>query len=98
MTDDGQRYRDAAHAMLTGTGYELASDPQRPDKNNHHKHLQSGINAAHVSQAAIARLLIDKGIITFDEYTAACADAMETEVKRMEAELEHRYGTKVELR
>lgn len=98
MTDGGQRYRDAAHAMLTGTGYELASSPQHPDTDVNHKHMQHGINSAHVSIGALATLLIEKGVFTLEEYTAASADAMEAEVARMEAELTSRYGTKVTLR
>jgi hypothetical protein len=37
-----------------------------------------------VNDAAIARLLIGKGIITLAEYEAAVADEMEREVKRYE--------------
>jgi hypothetical protein len=37
-----------------------------------------------VNDAAIARLLIGKGIITLAEYEGAVADEMEREVKRYE--------------
>jgi hypothetical protein len=49
--------------------------------------LRVGVNSAMVNDVALATLLIEKGIITEDEYEGAIADAMETEVLRIRAEL-----------
>lgn len=63
-----------------------------------HKHLRVGINTAHVDHAALAGLLIKKGIITQEEYMDALVEAMEAEVKRYEAHLSKIYGANITLR
>ena len=76
--DDRERYNKACHAMQTGVAYEHAngSDDGSP------KHLRVGVNTAQVSTAALAALLIGKGIITIEEYVEVNATEMEAEVKR----------------
>jgi hypothetical protein len=82
-TTDHDRYLAAAHAMQSGVAAEhgLGSNDGTP------KHLRVGINSAHVAIAAIARLLINHGLFTLDEYTAAQADEMEAEKARYEERL-----------
>ena len=74
--DDIERYTRALHAMQSGVALEM-------NKNDSHepKHLRVGINSAHVSQLGLINLLIEKGIVTKEEYYKAQADAMEEEVK-----------------
>ena len=62
------------------------------------KHLRVGVNSAMVDSAGLATLLIEKGIITGDEYEKALADAMEHERERYEALLSEVYKSKVVLR
>lgn len=80
---DLERYHAAAHAMQTGVKaeQEQGSDDGTP------KHLRVGVNAALVGNSALASLLIDKGVITLDEYQRAQADEMETEQQRYEGRL-----------
>lgn len=80
---DQDRYLAAMHAMQSGvlTEQQLGSQDGTP------KHLRVGVNAAQVATAALARLLIDKGLFTLDEYVAAQADEMEAEQKRYEQRL-----------
>jgi hypothetical protein len=87
------RYELACHAMQSGVAadHALGSDDGSP------KHLRVGVNSALVSVAAIGRLLIDKGVITHDEYDAAVADQMEREVHMYEARLSSRTGKRVTL-
>jgi hypothetical protein len=79
---DVDRYLAAAHAMQTGVAYQMqltaAHEP---------KHLRVGVNSALVNSAALATLLIEKGVFTLDEYEKALADAMEREVVNYEKDM-----------
>lgn len=90
---DQDRYDAACHAMQSG----VLADHQGGSDDGNPKHLRVGVNSALVSVAATGRLLIDKGVITTDEYEAAMADAMEAEVREYELRLSARLGTKVTL-
>lgn len=85
---DADRYVAAAHAMQSG----VAAEHARGSRDGEPKHLRVGVNSALVAQGGLARLLIDKGLITEAEYTAAVADAMEAEVARYEEILRQRLG------
>jgi hypothetical protein len=63
------------------------------------KHLRVGVNSAMCDSSALARLLIEKGIITHDEYEAAITAEMGREVARYEAWLTEHLGgqTKITL-
>ena len=78
------RYLAACHAMQSGVAVEMNSDPNPTTP----KHLRVGINSALCDQAALVRLLVDKGILTEAEYTEAIAGEMEREVKRYEERLD----------
>lgn len=91
MTEnDRNRYDAALHAMQSGVAAEMGK-PCEP------KHLRVGVNSALVGNAAIARLLIEKGVITLDEYVAAEADEMERERDRYAERLSTQTGTNVTL-
>lgn len=81
---DTDRYLVAIHAMQSGVAAEMG--PQCEPI-----HLRVGANSAIVSNDAITRLLIEKGVFTLDEYQAATADAMERE----QARYEQRLGVKL---
>ncbi|QJY46674.1 hypothetical protein [Pseudonocardia broussonetiae] len=90
---DQDRYTAAMHAMQSG----VAADQSGGSEDGTPKHLRVGVNSALVSVAGIGRLLIDKGVITQDEYEAAVADAMENEVRLYERRLSERLGSTVTL-
>ena len=90
-----ERYVVAAHAMQSGVQMEM--ELGLPDAAVSPKHLRVGVNSALVNAAAIASLLIEKGVFTMDEYLAAMADHMETEKKRYENRLCAATGTDVTL-
>lgn len=73
-----ERYLQAAHAMQTGVALQIAHDP----KVGAPKDLRVGINSAMSDAGALAKLLIDKGIFTEEEYYLAMAEAMEREAAR----------------
>jgi len=82
--DDLGRYLAAAHAMQSGVAAEMGAGISGATEP---KHLRVGINSAHVASAALARLLIEKGVFTLDEYVAAQAAEMEAEQARYEQRL-----------
>lgn len=80
-TEEAMReYHDLLHAMQSGVAYEHS----KGSTDGSPKHLRTGINSAHITLAAIAGLLIAKGIITDEEYVNACRDEAENEVRRYE--------------
>lgn len=86
--EDHQRYLAAAHAMQSGVAHKMHVDPSETSP----KHLRVGVNSAMVDAAAVARLLIAKGVFTEDEYYAAIADQMEREKALYEQFLKDHYG------
>ena len=68
-----QRLIAAQHAMQSGVAAKMQIDPAETDP----KHMRVGVNSALSGLGALAKLLIDKGVLTEDEYFAATADAME---------------------
>lgn len=89
-----QRYLDAAHAVQTGVAYELKRDPTGGTP----KHLRVGVNMEMVHHAGLVQLLINKGVLTENEYVLYMAEATEEEVRRYEALLLKKYHVKVTLR
>lgn len=85
---DVQRYKDAVHAMQSGVAMTMNWDPHSTTP----KHLRVGVNSALVESGVIAKLLIDKGIITEDEWAAALADGMEAEAERYRKEIQAHFG------
>jgi hypothetical protein len=92
---DQDRYLAAAHAMQSGVAMKMNYDVTDTEP----KHLRVGINAAFVGGSALARLLIDKGVITLDEYQAKLAEVMEEEAQSYTQEMADHFGgdTKVTL-
>lgn len=93
MGYDQERYLKALHAVQSGVATELTLDASSGTP----KHLRTGINSALVNDAAIAKLLIDKGIITEPEYVAEVARQMELEQARFEAKLSEHFGRPIHL-
>lgn len=88
------RYYALGHAIQSGIAYLMEKDKKLVDP----KHLRVGINTAHVTDHAIAELLIAKGVFTEDEYRAQLLVSMEKEVRKLEAEIsELNGGVKVTL-
>jgi hypothetical protein len=86
-------YTDKCHAMQTGVAMKMAIDPGETSP----KHLRVGVNSAMCDQAALARLLVNKGVITQQEYEAAVTDEMGREVARYQTWLTEHVGQKVRL-
>jgi hypothetical protein len=95
--EDLLRYKSAAHGMQSGVAMEMSSQGDNAAAATP-KHLRVGVNSALVETSAIAKLLIDKGIITEDEWVRALADGMEEERARYEKKLSALAGAEITLR
>jgi hypothetical protein len=93
MPDKGMTYEQAAHAMQSGVAVEQARGSQCGTP----KHLRVGVNAAMADHAALAKLLIDKGVISEAEYLEALRLQMNEEVCRYQQRLKDTYGLDVTL-
>jgi hypothetical protein len=92
LHDLGLSYEEAAHGMQTAVLHEQnlyehtaakRSPPPEPHEHpNGSKHLRVGLNASKSDHAAIADLLIAKGIITEAEYLEALRLRMNDELAR----------------
>lgn len=96
MTNSTERYMAAAHAMQSGVATEIGLDGLETGAASP-KHLRVGVNSAQVANAALAGLLIAKGIITQEDYAEALAAGMEAEQERYEQHLSARLGKTVKL-
>lgn len=84
--------------MQTGVKFLLESEPGlNPQGECSPKHLRTGINSALIDSGAVGQLLIEKGIITEEEYFEKLADLAEADVASYTEKLEQRFGTKVTL-
>lgn len=83
-----QKYLSLCHAMQSGVAAKL----NRDNSDTTPKHLRVGVNSAMVDSAALATLLMKKGIITEDEYFDALIERMQAEVKAYEDWLNESFG------
>lgn len=90
---DRERWMAAAHAVQTGVAAELAKDPASGSP----KHLRTGVNLVMADHGSLARLLIEKGLITEAEYLKAIADGAERERDDVQRRLTEMYGLTVKL-
>jgi hypothetical protein len=98
-----ERYRALCHAVQTGIGWEIAREnPACVDINadpnlRYHKHLRTGIDVTKSDQGSLVALLIEKGVITDDEYLDAIVAGMEREKALYEQSLSEYMGTPIKL-
>lgn len=87
-------YLDDAHAIQSGLKMQSNFDKTITDPMD----IRVGVNMLFVQQAALADLLMQKGIFTLEEYMAAMDRAAKTEKERLEKLLsEHFNNTKITL-
>lgn len=87
-------YEQALHGIQTGVAFEI----ERGSSASNPKHLRVGVNSAMVSDAALVRLLVAKGIFTMDEYLESVRLEANRELERYEAHILEHYGVQVSLR
>ena len=94
MSEHRKRYNAAAHAMQSGVAFEMSAGVS---KETEPKHLRVGVNSAMVDSAALAGLLIAKGLFTLEEYEKAIADQMEAEAESYRKRIADRTGANISL-
>jgi hypothetical protein len=85
-----RRYDDAVHSMQCAMGFELEHEWKGTARDA--KHLRVGINNALADQAALAQLLMSKGVISGEEYNDAIVDGAEREAARAAIAVRARFG------
>ena len=96
MNDEefSRRYAALAHAIQTGVAYDQGAGSQDGTP----KHLRTGLNLVLCDHASLSRLLVEKGVISADEYKAAILRGLEEEKARYEARINRQYGeTRIRL-
>lgn len=100
---NGQRFTLLQHKMQAGVKADQESDPRlatlhlREPMARHLKMERVGINSALVETSALIALLVEKGVITEDEWWASACKGMQAEVERYEKLLSERFGQPVVL-
>lgn len=89
-------YQQALHGIQTGIALEI----ERGSNCASPKHLRVGVNSAMCEHAALVKILLEKGILTADEYEKAITDAFNEELERIEKSVNEQYvgGGKIKLR
>jgi hypothetical protein len=88
-----QVYEKLAHAIQTGVAVTMGMG----DEGHTPKHLRTGLNLALCDHGSLVRLLIDKCIITEEEYQQYVQKGLESEVKDYERRIGRATGKKVTL-
>lgn len=88
------RYNAACHAMQSGVAMKMGYDAGETTP----KHLRVGVNSAMVDSAALAELLMHKGVISSQEYLNALMQGMEREVELYKEVLSERFHADIDLR
>lgn len=83
--DLGLSYEEALHGVQTGVLYEIETDARGGAGGTTPKHLRLGVNSAMVETSVIVALLIEKGVITEEEFREALRLGMNQELMRYEA-------------
>jgi hypothetical protein len=90
MTRDefAAEYTRLAHAVQTGVAYEHGFGSQDGTP----KHLRTGLNCVMADLGSLVKLLIEKGLITEEEYFAAILAGLQREIDTYEARIAARTG------
>ena len=91
----GHRFSYTAACLAMQVG--VAMDHALGSRDGEPKHIRVGINSAMADSAALARLLIAKGLVTEAEYIDAITAEMNAEVVRYEQRLSEKSGREVKL-
>ena len=88
MNEFQEKYVNLAHAVQTGIASCIAVGWSGATP----KHLRVGIDTSKSDQGALVKLLIEKGVITEDEYGRVLLEGLENEVKSFERLFEQLTG------
>jgi len=83
-----EEYAQCLHAIQTGVAYTMEFDPAECEP----KHIRVGINSALCSIGALTTLLVEKGIVTEEEYLTKIIQILKEDVERYQRQLSKHYG------
>lgn len=92
LEEKKQKYLDLVHAMQSGVAAKMGHDGGARAGEASPKHLRVGVNSAMVDIDALSSLLVEKDIITEDEYYDVLIVHMEAEIKMYEDYLSEKIG------
>lgn len=93
IADLHDRYKKVMHAVQSGVASEMQFAPSATTP----KHLRVGVNSALIETGAISQLLLDKEIITEEEYLTSIVEFAEREKASYEEILTKHYGKPITL-
>lgn len=82
------KYHALCHAMQSGVAMKMNYEPGETTP----KHLRVGVNSTMVETGALAKLLMEKGVFTENEYYQALVEGMQNEVRLYKEWLQQRLG------
>jgi hypothetical protein len=84
-------YMALMHAMQSGV--KAVTEIQQGDTAAHSpKHLRTGVNASMILGSAVVKTLVEKGLITWEEFRDNEIELLKNEVKGYEQQLSDYYG------
>jgi hypothetical protein len=89
MSEKHEQYLANMHAVQTGVAHCMEL---KLDESTSPKHLRTGVNAAMVDSAALVRTLINKGLITLDEYETQLVIVSQEEKEAYEKKINEHHG------
>lgn len=100
MTDflyRNDEYMALMHAMQSGV--KAVAEIQQGDTASHSpKHLRTGVNASMILGSAVVKTLVEKGLITWEEFRDNEIELLKNEVTMYEQQLsEYHGGIKINL-
>ena len=90
MTLDEFQAREGALLHAIQSGVELLI--QKGESLATPKHLRVGLNSAMSQHGALVKLMVQKGLLTEEEYFRTCIEMLELEVARVTARVRKVYG------
>lgn len=85
------RYYALAHAVQSGVGLRIQTDLKHANP----KHLRTGLNMAMCEHGALMQVLLEKGVVTEEEYYTAVMEMLEKEIESYQKWTEKNLGMKV---
>jgi len=95
MTDFMYRhdeYMSLMHAMQSGVKAVMEAHGDSEVAAHSPKHLRVGVNASMVLGSAIVKTLVEKGLVTWEEFRDNEIELLKNEVANYERELSDYYG------
>lgn len=99
LRDLGLSYEGATHGVQTAIKFRMETEQVEENKSFvGRKHMRTGIDMSKADMLGLATLLIDKGIITPEEYMEAMRLAANNELAMHEDEANANGGPKITFR